>query len=203
MVKLKREIAGAGGAVLKFALSFIMTGGDPASRVALLFSAMTALGLFLVGPDRVWGRNAAYCVGICGGTCYSTPEPYKSGCFNRCVDRCKNEEEPPGKDSYGAVFVSSDGSGTFGFSYEWRNQVDALAEAAKQCFKQAGKPCDRLLIFVNRCAVVVRAKLGNDVAGFAGSAEPDQGEADARGVAECRQVYPGANCEIVKQFCSN
>ncbi|MGO8920353.1 MAG: DUF4189 domain-containing protein [Stellaceae bacterium] len=114
--------------------------------------------------------------------------------------QCNAHPPPSVPQSYGSVYATSDGSGDYGFSYGFGDQYSAMGEAKKRCIDQGRGSCQRLLIFANRCASIIYAKRGDDILGISGSAEPRQ--ADAAGLALCRRQNPGANCEIVEQFCS-
>jgi len=104
---------------------------------------------------------------------------------------------------HGAVYVTDDGSGYYGFSFQWNNDASAMAEANAQCRKTSGgRPCRKLINAVNQCAAVVFARQGDRILGIAGSAEATQEEADRKAVRECEINNPGADCKIEKRFCS-
>ena len=165
-----------------------------ASSIALLISAL------LASPSAALAQGGAGCLFQCDSKCYGLPGPY---CYPDCMAQC-NSRAPSTTvpQSYGSVYATSDGSGAYGFSFGFSDQYSAMDEAKKRCLKQGAGPCQRLIIFANRCASVIYAKRGDDILGISGSAEPRQVDADAKGLALCRRQTPGATCEIAEQFCS-
>jgi len=149
----------------------------------------------LLPAGEIFAQNAAQCVMQCGPSCYSKPAQYVDSCHNACVYQCLHPGSGGGaRRPYGSVYVSR--AGSFG----WANRFDAMDEAARHCREQKGGACARLLIFENKCAAIVQARRGDDVLGVAGSAEPVQADADAKGAAECRSLDPGGECVVVKRF---
>jgi Domain of unknown function (DUF4189) len=172
-------------------------------RVRRRIRAWPSVALLLalvVSPLAALAQGGASCLFECDAKCYGIPGPYcRSGCMAQCNSRAPSTALPQ---SYGSAYATSDGSGAYGFSFGFGDQYSAMDEAKKRCQKQGSGPCQRLIIFANRCASVIYAKRGDDILGISGSAEPRQADADAKGLALCRRENPAASCEIAEQFCS-
>jgi hypothetical protein len=168
----------------------------PATIVLLL------MGGLLGSPVPAAAQGGASCLYECDSKCYGMSGPY---CKSQCMAECNSRGSggAPVRQSYGSVYVTYNGSGDYGYSYEFDDQYGAMAEAEKQCKADGGgAPCARLLVFANKCASVVYAKRGDDIVDISGSAEPRQADADAQGLALCKRANPTASCEVVERFCS-
>lgn len=140
------------------------------------------------------------CLHSCDSQCYGTAGPYcRSGCMAACNKKCFDGRSQR-QDAYGAVYVATDGGDAYGFSYGKRNQADAIDQALAEC-QARGQACQRLLLFVNRCATVVEGWRDGRVVGFSGAAETDPSVATSKAMAVCAQQYPGADCKVAREFC--
>ena len=161
------------------------------------------LALLLVGaPLRALAQGGATCLFQCDSKCYGTSGPY---CYSQCMAECNSASSsgPSVRGSYGAVYSTYNGSGAYGYSYQYSDQYGAMAEAERQCKARSdGAPCAQLILFDNKCAAVIFAKKNDDIVDITGSAEPLQSDADAEGLASCRQRNPEAQCTVVDRFCS-
>jgi hypothetical protein len=174
----------------------------PNKQKAVWLAASAALSLSQ--PASAQSR-VPYCIHKCDAQCsVSNPGSYKAGCVNSCVARCVQDADS--SDSrFGAVYVSGSARPSYGYSFAWRRPYDAMDEAAGQCrSRSGGQPCQRLLVFENKCASVVFVRRGdNNVVDIAGGAEPNQAAASAAALALCRSENPGAQCTVEKEFCSD
>jgi hypothetical protein len=162
-----------------------------------------ALGLLLVGaPPPALAQGGATCLFQCDSKCYGTTGPY---CYSQCMAECNSgaSSAPSVRQSYGAVYSTDNGSGAYGYSYQFGDEYGAIAEAERQCKARSdGAPCAQLILFDNKCAAVIFAKKNDDIVDITGSAEPLQSDADAEGLASCQQHNPDAQCTVVDRFCS-
>jgi hypothetical protein len=169
-------------------------GQNSVKRLILAPALLCALGL----AQPVLADCGVNCLYSCDSKCYGISGPY---CRSDCMGKCNREcAEGQSREVYGAVYVATDGSEAYGFSYGKSNQADAIDRAQAECQARGGG-CRRLLLFVNRCAAIVQGWRAGRVLGASGAAEPSQSAATSKALALCVEENPGADCKVAREFC--
>lgn len=99
--------------------------------------------------------------------------------------------------TYGAI-AYSDGTGSFGYSFQFSSKAQAEAQARNECSNKGGRNCKIATWYVNSCGALAKSSHGPWGVGQKNSEQAAQKQAKAF----CKQ-HGGRDCSVVFTGCSS
>lgn len=160
--------------------------------------------LVLASAPAIAG-DAAYCLGVCGNRCYTSPN--QAACNQACTSQCINQGSGTSGSTttHGAIYVATPPADAVGWSWDAANSSVAQSAAGRNCyFGNNNTPCTELITYTDACGVAVHARdSSKHLLGVFGSARPAKAAAEKEALGKCSTRFPKATCKIVVETCSN